>query len=172
MRETFQWHKNKEANRAKIYSESIGCHTRKINVGRTAGQQWGGGGATVRLGFLAARAPYGLNNVQRWGLGEMKCEGAEVGGGGGIVEGGGGGQPLRTALYTISISLLNSLWIAYLETSELESSKSNSGPLGAICLARFCGRKVKWVRQKTSQTKNRIKRITGLILLQTSYEGN
>ena len=30
MRETFKWRKNKETNRDKIYSESIGCHTTKM----------------------------------------------------------------------------------------------------------------------------------------------
>ena len=94
--------------------------------------QWGGGGvATIKSGerwegFLAARGPYGLNNVQGVGIGRKEVRGSYVGGGGGVEGGGGccvgrgcyggggwgavggGGQPLSTALHTKSIGLQNS----------------------------------------------------------------
>ena len=77
-------------------------------------QQWGGGQRWE--GSLTARGPYGLNDVQWWGLegfgwnegdlmwGEGLLGGEDVGGGG-VVE---GVQPQRIALHTISIGLQNS----------------------------------------------------------------
>ena len=95
------------------------------------------GGATVGGGGLAARCPYGLNDVQGWGLGE------------GYV-GGGGGQPLRTNLPPYYKAPKQFLQNAYLETSELKGSRR------VLPFIPFLKRKVKCVRRKIGQGKNRI----------------
>ena len=73
------------------------------------GQKWG---KTVGGGSLAARRRYGLDDVQGWGLG---WRGRAVN----FYK-----TPFTPASKTIhtSISLQDSLWIAYLETSELKGS--------------------------------------------------
>ena len=57
------------------------------------------------------------------------------------------------------------LLIVYLEISQLKDSKRTLLPLGATSSSHFSGQKVKWARQLSDQSKNCIKRQTGLIYL-------
>ena len=152
---------------ATVWEGNGGVGGLRLHGALTAWAMWRGLGWWVRGADVCACVCVCVGGGLMCGGLMCVCVCVCVCGGGADVGGGGGGRCLY--LHHNYRSPKQFLWIAYLETSELKGSKSTSCSLGATCLSRSWGRKVKWIRRKIGQAKNCIKKPNRTNVIATNF---